>query len=136
MKPVLSVCSIAFLLVISLSGCRDTAATTNDLVTLNTETLNAPPTIAAGATLTVALSVDVGNCLGFDHIQATRTTSQVDLVVWGSDARVGNPGIGITCTAPAVETHEFQLAPPFQSPFTVTVDRGRLPPLTAIVQVQ
>jgi hypothetical protein len=134
MKPVLSVWSVALLSVISLSGCRDTAATTNDLVTLNTETLDAPATIAPGAALTVALSVDVGNCLGFDHIQATRTTSQVDLVVWGS--RAGSPGVGITCTAPVVETHEFQLAPPFQSPFTVTVDRGRLPPLTATVQVQ
>jgi hypothetical protein len=135
MKPALSVCTVWVVLIGTLSGCHDPTSNAG-LVELNTQTLDAPTTIAPGATLTVSLNVQVGGCFIFDHIQAQRAASQVDLTVWGRDIRAGITDRGIMCPTFSVESHEYQLDPPFQNPFTVVVGRGRVSPLIAVVNVQ
>jgi hypothetical protein len=134
MKPALLGFAVGVLLVVS-AGCRDAAAN-NDLVVLNTQTLDAPTTIAPGATLTLGLNVEVGGCFTFDHIESSRTASAVTLTAWGRDIRAGITDRAIMCPTLFLESHEYQLDPPFENPFTVQVDRGRLPPLTATVHVQ
>ena len=133
MKPALSVLSAEMLLIVAL-GCHNPSAN-KDLVVLQVETLDAPATVAQGKTLTVGLSVQVGGCLSFDHIQVLRKGAQASLTVWGRDIRSGVTDRGIACPREFLELHEYRLDPPFDSPFTVEVDRGRLSPLTATVQV-
>ena len=135
MKSALFVVAACVVLPFSSSGCHDPAANVG-LVQLNTQTLDAPTTIAPGATLTVSLNVEVGGCLTFDHIQSHRTASQVGLTVWGRDIRTGITDRAILCPTLFVEPHEYQLDPPFQNPFTVVIDRGRVSPLVAVVHVQ
>jgi hypothetical protein len=135
MKPGLLVFAAGALLIASTPGCHDPSAN-NDMVLLNTQTLDAPTTVASSATLTIGLNVEVGGCLQFDHIQSRRTASHVDLTVWGRDIRTGITDRAILCPTLFLELHEYRVEPPFQNPFTVQVDRGRLSPLTATVQVQ
>jgi hypothetical protein len=135
MKPALLVCIASVVLIGALSGCHDPTSNAG-LVELNTQTLDAPATIAPGATLTVSVSVEVGGCLTFDHIQSHRTASQADLTVWGRDIRTGITDRAILCPRFFVEPQEYQLYPPFQNPFTVAIDRGRASPLIAVVNVQ
>ena len=125
----------ALIVASSVIACRDPAAT-NDLVVLDVQSLHAPATIAAGASLSVVLNVEVGGCLTFDHIQATRRGSEIDLVAWGKDIRTGRKDMGISCPRLLLEQRTLQLDPPFPSSFTLVIDRGRLSPLTATVQVQ
>jgi hypothetical protein len=104
-------------------------------VILGVQRLDAPASISAGSSLTVVLTVTTGGCLGFDHIEAERAASGVSLTAWGRDASKGRNDI--VCPAVIIsEPHSYQLDPPFQSPFTVTVNRGTLSPLTATVQIQ
>jgi hypothetical protein len=135
MKPALLVFAAGALLSASSLACHNPAAS-DDLVLLNTQTLDAPTTIAPSATLTIGLHVQVGGCLRFDHIESLRTASHVDLAVWGRDIRTGITDRAITCPTYFLELHQFQLDPPFQGPFVIVVDRGRVSPLTATVQVQ
>ena len=135
MKSALLVFAGGALLVPSSLGCHNPSAN-NDLVVLNTVTLYAPPTIASTATLTIGLDIQVGGCLKFDHIESQRTASYADLTVWGSDIRTGITDRAILCPTLSLERHEFQVDPPFQSTFTIQVDRGRLSPLIATVQVR
>src|SRR5450759_5416734 len=135
MKLDLLVCAAWVALTVSSSGCHE-PATNVSLAELNTQTLDAPATIAPGTTLTVGLNVEVGGCFIFDHIQSQRTASQVDLTVWGRDIRTGITDRGILCPRFFVESHEYQLDPPFQNPFTVVIGRGRVSPLIAVVHVQ
>lgn len=135
MKSALLVLANGALLVASSLGCHNPAAN-NDLVLLNTATLDAPPTIASTATLTIGLDVQVGECLKFDHIESHRTASYASLTVWGKDIRAGITDRAILCPTLFLERHEYQAEPPFQNTFTVQVDRGRLSPLIATVQVR
>jgi hypothetical protein len=97
--------------------------------------LDAPATISPGSTLTVVLTVTTGGCKTFDHIEVERTASFASLTAWGADGAIGAKNV--SCPAIIVDTpHSYQLDPPFQSPFTVSVSRGRVSPLTATVQVQ
>ncbi|HST07114.1 MAG TPA: hypothetical protein VLJ83_03040 [Gemmatimonadaceae bacterium] len=93
---------------------------------LGVSKLEAPATIAAGSTLTVVVTVETGGCVSFDHLDVVRAASG-DL----SNRK------GISCPDILVETpHSYDFRPPFQSEFTVQVQRGRLSPLMATVQVQ
>jgi hypothetical protein len=103
------------------------------MVVLGVSKLDAPATIAAGSTLSVVVTVETGGCLSFDHIEVTRDASGASLTAWGLDASRKD----ISCPDILVETpHSYDFKPPFQSPFTIQVQRGRLSPLTATVQVQ
>jgi hypothetical protein len=105
------------------------------LVRLNVTELDAPAAISAGSSLTVTLTVQTGGCLSFDHFEVERGASFATVTVWGEDAAKGKPGMA--CTADVrFEPHSYTFDPPFQSPFTVQVGRGRLSPLTAVVQIQ
>ena len=104
-------------------------------VILGVSKLEAPTSIEAGSPLTVVLTVTTGGCLSFDRIEVSRNASGASFTVWGTDAAKGRKGIA--CTADIVNTpHSYQLDPPFNNPFVVQVQRGRLGPLTATVQVQ
>ena len=97
--------------------------------------LDAPAAIAAGSSLTVTLTVQTGGCLRFDHFEVDRDAAFATVTVWGKDAAKGRTEIA--CTADIrFEPHSYTFEPPFQSPFTVQVSRGRLSPLIAVVQVQ
>jgi hypothetical protein len=103
-------------------------------VVLGVSKLDAPTTVAAGSTLTVVLTVETGGCVSFDRIEVTRDASGANLTAWGVD--ISNRR-GTVCPDILIETpHRYDFKPPFQSPFTIQVQRGRLSPLTATVQVQ
>jgi hypothetical protein len=104
-------------------------------VRLGVSELDAPAAISAGSSLTVTLTVQTGGCLSFDHFEIERQASFATVTVWGEDAAKGRSGIACTDDI-RFEPHSYTFDPPFQSPFTVQVDRGRLSPLTAVVQVQ
>jgi hypothetical protein len=102
---------------------------------LHVTELDAPAAISAGSSLTVTLTVQTGGCLRFDHFEVERDGAFATVTVWGEDAAKGRTEI--TCTADVrFEPHSYTFDPPLGSPFTVQVDRGRLSPLTAVVQVQ
>ena len=104
-------------------------------VVLGVSKLDAPATVSPGSPLTVVLTVTTGGCKTFDHIEVERTASLASLTVWGRDGAKGAKNVA--CPAYIVDTpHSYQLNPPFQSPFTVQVDRGRVSPLIAVVNVQ
>lgn len=124
------------LFVVSIAGlgaCNPFAP--DQSVVLDVESLDAPATIATGASLTVVLTVTTGGCIVFDHITALRGTSGAQLVAIGRNTAKGRPNVSCP-TDIRTDPHSYTLNPPFDSPFTVTVDRGGLSPLTATVVVQ
>jgi hypothetical protein len=81
------------------------------------------------------MTVTLGGCLSFDHIQAERSESGGTLTVWGKDSSKGRKNVA--CPQNIIpEDHSFRFEPPFGGTFSVTVNRGRLSPLIATVQVQ
>jgi hypothetical protein len=113
----------------------DNPFATDQSLRLGVTRLDAPAAISAGSSLTVTLIVQTGGCLRFDHFEVERQASFATVTVWGEDAAKGRPGMA--CTADIrFEPHSYTFEPPFQSSFTVQVDRGRLSPLIAVVQVQ
>jgi hypothetical protein len=104
-------------------------------VVLSVTKLDAPAAISSGAQLTVVLTVAVGGCTSFDHIAVVRSASSANLVAWGIDGSKGKTGVACPAFI-AYEPHSYTFDPPFQSSFTVQVDRGRLSPLVTTVQVQ
>lgn len=116
-------------------GC-DNPFDANQSVRLDVTQLDAPASIPVGSSLTVSVTMNTGGCVGFDHFEVERQGSLGGtLTVWGRDAAKGRKDIACTSDF-RVETHSYTFDPPFQSPFTVQVDRGRLSPLIAVVQVQ
>ncbi|MEO8910451.1 MAG: hypothetical protein ABI408_09505 [Gemmatimonadaceae bacterium] len=108
---------------------------TDQSVILGVTNLDAPATIAAGGTLTVTLIVSTGGCVRFDHLEVSRGQSNASITAWGIDSSKGNKYLA--CPENIVsEPHSQSFDPPFQGTFTVAVNRGRLSPLTATIQVQ
>jgi hypothetical protein len=104
-------------------------------VLLGVEKMDAPATSPLGSPLTVVLTVTINMCQSFDHIEATSVASGASLTAWGVDASIGNKDV--TCpTIIKSEAHSYQFNPSVRGPFQITVDRGRVSPLTATVQVQ
>ena len=132
MKPFLS--AIVFAVAAAIWGCRNPFAPDQSVV-LDVTQLDAPTTISTGSPLSVVLTVVTGGCKSFDHIEAQRQAASASLTAWGRDGAKGRKDI--MCPDNIVyEPHSYRFEPPFQSPFTVTVNRGRLSPLIATVQVQ
>jgi hypothetical protein len=104
-------------------------------VVLAVEKIDAPATSPVGSPLTVVLTVTIGMCESFDHIEATSDASGASLTAWGVNATIGNKDIACP-TIIKSETHSYQFKPSTRGAFQITVDRGRLSPLTATVQVQ
>ena len=104
-------------------------------VILAVEKMDAPATSAVGSPLTVVLTVTIGMCQSFDHIEAQSGATGGSLTAWGVDASIGNDDV--TCpTIIKSEPHSYQFHPATRGPFQITVDRGRVSPLTATVQVE
>ena len=104
-------------------------------VVLAVEKIDAPATSPVGTPLTVVLTVTIGMCEQFDHLEATSTASTASLTAWGVNATIGNKDI-VCIDMIKSEAHSYQFNPAARGPFQITVDQGRLPPLTATVQVQ
>jgi hypothetical protein len=132
MKTVLFAVSLAGMLVF-LEGCNPFAP--DQSVRLGVSQLDAPQTIPAGTTLTVVLTVQLGGCLSFDRIVIERTSANATLTAMGTSAAKGKKDVSCPLDI-FYEPHTVQLDPPFSSPFTITVIRDGLSPLTASVQIQ
>jgi hypothetical protein len=74
-------------------------------------------------------------CEQFDHLEATSTASSASLTAWGVNPTIGNKDI-VCIDLIKSEPHSYQFNPSARGPFQISVDQGRLPPLTATVQVQ
>jgi len=104
-------------------------------VVLEVESLDAPATISPGAQITVVLTVTTGGCTVFDHIAVLRGPSGAQLAAIGLNTAKGKTNY--SCPADIrSDPHSYTLDPPFQSPFTVQVNRTTSPPLVATVLVE
>ena len=131
MKTVSSAVAVSTVL-LCLFGCNPFEP--DQSVILGVTKLDAPASIAAGASFAVTLTVQTGGCTSFDRIEVQKTSSSVRLVPWGKDARVGHKDI--MCPDVIYDTpHTLQFNPPFDNPFQVYVEQGRLAPLTASVRI-
>jgi hypothetical protein len=104
-------------------------------VVLAVEKMDAPATSPVGSPLTVVLTVLVNGCQSFDHLEATSLASGASLTAWGLDHTIGNKGV----VCPDViksEAHSYQFNPSTRGAFQITVEQGRMPSLTATVQIQ
>jgi len=104
-------------------------------VVLDVEKIDTLATSLVGSPLIVVLIVTIDMCQSFDHIEATSVASGASLTAWGIDATIGNKNIACP-TIIKSEAHSYQFKPSVRGPFQITVDRGRVSPLTATVQVQ
>jgi len=116
-----------------LTACNPFAP--DQSVFLEVERLDAPATIAPGAQLTVVLTVTTGGCTVFDHIAVLRGTSGAQLAAIGLNTAKGKTNYSCPANIRS-DPHSYTLDPPFQSPFTVQVNRTTSPPLVAIVLVE
>jgi hypothetical protein len=132
MKSVLSGLFVIALAAVPLA-CNPFAP--DQSVVLQVENLDAPATIAPGAQLTVVLTVITGGCTVFDHIAVLRGTSGVQLVAMGLNTAKGKTNYSCPAYIRS-DPHSYTLDPPFQSPFTVQVNRPTSPPLVATVVVE
>lgn len=104
-------------------------------VELGVSKMDVPSTVASGTPFDVVLTVELGGCLSFDRIDVERSETSASFTVWGKDASIGRKGVYCTDNL-LLEPHTYTVKPPFSGPFNVSVNRGRLSPLTATVQVQ
>lgn len=125
----------ALAIVAGAVACDNPFSSPDQSVTLDVSKIDAPTTVATGTAITVVLTVTTGGCMSFDHIDVNRDASGAYMTVWGRDAAKGRKGV--ECPGNIVfEPHSYQFDPPFANSFTVEVDRGRLSPLQATVQLQ
>lgn len=81
--------------------------------------LDAPATVAPGASVDAVLTVEWGGCVVFDHITEVRSGSQIELAAWGRELSIPP---GAFCTDQAIQTpHTYRLEPPFPTKFTIIV---------------
>ena len=126
--------SLGVVAVALVGGCN-VFSSPDQSVILGVEKMDAPATSLVGSPLTVVLTVIVNGCESFDHLEATSAAAGASLTAWGLDHTVGNKDV----VCPEIlrsEAHSYQFDPPTRGPFQITVDRGRISPLTATVQVQ
>lgn len=122
-------------LILSVTFCNPFGTGPDQSVELGVSKIDVPSTVTAGSSFNVVLTVETGGCLSFDRIDVVRSETAANFTVWGKDASIGTKGV--TCLSILrEEPHTYEVKPPFSGPFTVVVNRGRLSPLTATVQVQ
>lgn len=117
-----------------VAGCN-VFTSPDQSVMLSVEKIDAPATSPVGAPLTVVLTVIMNGCQSFDHLEAKSAASGASLTAWGVDATIGNKNV----VCPSIlksEPHSYEFTPPTRGTFGITVDQGRMPPLTVTVQVQ
>jgi hypothetical protein len=107
----------------------------NDNVLLAVTKLDAPTTASATVPLTVTLTVVTGGCTTFNRIDVQRFDNGVRLIPLGTNASIRHQDV--TCAdILKEESHDVNLDPPFTNPFTVFVEQGVQPDITATVQLQ
>jgi hypothetical protein len=126
--------------VLVVFACRGSTETGIPVV-LQVSQLTVPPSVAAGSSFGVNLTVGVGGCLVFDHIEVRKSASDILLTVWGTDVSgvpvSVPPGVGdLACAAPKTEVRSVTVQAGSPGTLTLVVERGRLSPLTTTVQVQ
>lgn len=104
-------------------------------VILGVTSLEVPAAISSGESLTAVLTVSIGGCQTFDHIEVDRNQSSASLTAWGRDAAKGRKNVSCP-TFISDEPHAYTMQPPFNNPFTVLAQRGSLNPLTSTVEVR
>jgi hypothetical protein len=106
----------------SLMGCShspDSVGPPDGLRKLPVAKLEAPATVAAGASIEAVLTVESGGCVVFDHISEVRNGSQIELAAWGKAIVIP---AGTSCTDQAIRTpHTYRLTPPFPTQVTIIV---------------
>ncbi len=112
-------------------------------VVLQVSQIDAPAAVATGSSFRVNLTVGVGNCLVFDHIEVRKSASDILLTVWGTDVTnqlrggiIGNIGVDVACAPATTEVRPVTVQAASPGTLALVVDRGRLSPLIATVQVQ
>jgi hypothetical protein len=118
----------------STGGCRNPFSPSRSVI-LNVSEISAPASVAAGAPISVVLTVMTGGCVSFDHIETHSDASGASITAWGDDTSGGSKNVACPQDI-RYEQHSLRFDPPFASTFNVWVNRGRLSPLTATVQVQ
>jgi hypothetical protein len=131
----LGVVVIATAIVGISAGCDNPLSSSDQSVELGVTKIDAPATVAPGTAIAVVLTVTVGGCTSFDHIDVNRDVSSANMTVWGRDAAKGRKGVACP-TDIREDPHSYQFNPPFANSFTILVNRGRLSPLQATVAVQ
>jgi hypothetical protein len=121
-------------------GCNGSTDTGVPVV-LQVSQISAPASVAAGSSFGVNLSVGVGSCLVFDHIEIRNSASDILLTVWGTDVSgvpvSVPPGVGdLSCAPPKTEVRSVTVEAGSPGTLTLVVERGRLSPLTTAVLVQ
>ncbi|HET7613093.1 MAG TPA: hypothetical protein VFK26_04155 [Gemmatimonadaceae bacterium] len=107
----------------------------NDNVLLAVTKLDVPATASATAQFTVTLTLVTGGCTSFNRIDVQRFDNGVRLIPLGTNASIRDKHV----TCPDIlkeEPHDVQLEPPFTNPYTVFVEQGDQPDVTASVQIQ
>ena len=124
---------IAAAVMVLMPACNPFAP--DQTVELGVRELNAPSTTPANVPLDVTLVVELGGCLSFDRIQVQRSGAEATLTVLGKDSSIGRKNVACTSDI-RYESHIVRFDPPFSGTFDITVNRGRISPLRATVQVQ
>jgi hypothetical protein len=107
----------------------------NDNVLLQVSKLDVPATASSTVPFTVTLTLVTGGCKSFNRIDVQHFQAGVRLIPLGTDASIRNNDV--TCPADfKEEPHDVQLDPPFTNPYTVYVEQGDQPAVTASVQIQ
>lgn len=128
MKRALSIAALVVLA--SVSACRNPFASQSRTIILHVSELQAPSSVSSTTPFEVILTVERGACQSFSRIEAQRTRSSVTLTVLGKDPEKGCIDLGVQ--GPMT----YRVEPPFSTgSFAVTVNRGRLSPLVATVEV-
>jgi hypothetical protein len=94
-------------------------------IVLGVTEIDAPATIAPGASLSVTFLVALTDgCKKFDRFEIDRVATGANVTVWGTDAGKGKSG-----GCPQVYTEEprtIAFNPPFGSTFTISVNQGAI----------
>jgi hypothetical protein len=128
--------SLALVFLASTVGCSGYNPFAPDQsVILDVSKIDAPAAVAATNPITVVLTVTLGGCLSFDHIEVSRDASNAHIIVWGRDAAKGKTDVACPANL-ELRPYSYEFDPPFANTFTVQAARGRLAPLQTTIQVQ
>lgn len=132
MKTALSV-AVATCLLLGAGGCNPFDL--NDNVLLGVTKLDVPATATSTTPFTVTLTVIIGGCTTFNRIDVQHFQNGVRLIPLGTNSSIRNKDI-VCLDVLKEEPHDVQLEPPFTNPYTIYVEQGVQPDVTATVQIQ
>lgn len=107
----------------------------NDNVLLAVTKLEAPAAASPTAPFTVTLTLVTGGCTSFNRIDVQHFEQGVRLIPLGTNSSIRHKDV-VCLDVLKEEPHDVQLEPPFTNPYTVFVEQGVQPDVTATVQIQ